>query len=67
MSRELQGISSRELPAPPAPPLPAEPLERLPRVPDDTDPYWHLVTAFLVGYPPHSSRAYFSDLKAWHA
>jgi hypothetical protein len=25
------------------------------------------VTAFLVGYPPHSSRAYFSDLKAWWA
>jgi site-specific recombinase XerD len=22
---------------------------------------------FLVGYPPHSSRAYFSDLLAWHA
>ncbi len=26
---------------------------------------WRLVTAFLVGYPPHSSRAYFSDLRAW--
>lgn len=31
------------------------------------DPHWRLVTAFLVGYPPHSSRAYFSDLKAWYA
>jgi len=26
-----------------------------------------LVSAFLVGYPPHSSRAYFGDLKAWYA
>ena len=25
------------------------------------------MTAFLVGYPPHSSRAYFSDLRAWYA
>jgi integrase/recombinase XerD len=24
------------------------------------------VGAFLVGYPPHSSRAYFGDLKAWY-
>jgi len=28
---------------------------------------WRLVSAFLVGYPPHSSRAYFGDLKAWYA
>jgi site-specific recombinase XerD len=27
---------------------------------------WRLVTAFLVGYPPNSSRAYFSDLKGWY-
>jgi hypothetical protein len=27
------------------------------------DPYWRLVAAFLVGYPQHSSRAYFGDLK----
>jgi uncharacterized membrane protein len=33
----------------------------------ETDPYWRLVAAFLVGYPPHSSRAYFGDLKAWYA
>jgi hypothetical protein len=36
------------------------------RLPGDVavDPYWHLVAAFLVGYPSHSSRAYFGDLKA---
>ena len=50
-----------------APALPAGPLARLPTVGVDGDPYWRLVTAFLVGYPPHSSRAYFSDLRAWHA
>ncbi len=33
----------------------------------NVDAYWRLVAAFLVGYPPHSSRAYFSDLKAWSA
>src|SRR5215216_3830644 len=32
-----------------------------------TDPYWRLVGAFLVGYPPHSSRACFGDLTAWYA
>ncbi len=67
MSGELRRIASIAVPAPPAPVLPAEPLERLPVVRGDTDPYWRLVTAFLVGYPPHSSRAYFSDLKAWYA
>jgi len=49
------------------PPLPLAALNRLPAVSGDTDPYWRLVTAFLVGYPLHSSRAYFSDLKAWYA
>jgi integrase/recombinase XerD len=52
--------------APPAPALPGEALERLPGD-RDVDPYWCLVAAFLVGYPPHSSRAYFGDLKAWYA
>lgn len=30
-------------------------------------PYWRIVAAFLVGYPPHPSRAYFGDLRAWYA
>ena len=67
MSGELQRLAPIAVPAPPAPVLPAEPLERLPPIARDADPYWRLVTAFLVGYPPHSSRAYFSDLKAWYA
>jgi site-specific recombinase XerD len=54
------------LPAPPAPALQADALERLPGD-SSTDPYWRLVAAFLVGYPPQSSRAYFGDLKAWYA
>src|SRR5690349_587655 len=62
---DLQPIAATAIAAPPAPALPAAPLERLPDVGDSTDPYWRLVTAFLVGYPPHSSRAYFSDLRAW--
>jgi len=58
MTRELQRTAPIELPAPSAPVLPAEPLDRLPLVAGvDADPYWRLVTAFLVGYPPHSSRA----------
>jgi site-specific recombinase XerD len=64
---ELQRASAGAPPAPLAPALPTEPLGRLPSIAGDTDPYWRLVTAFLVGYPPHSSRAYFSDLKAWYA
>jgi hypothetical protein len=44
---------------------PAKTLDRLPGN-VDVDPYWRLVAAFLVGYPPHSSRAYFGDLKAWY-
>jgi integrase/recombinase XerD len=66
MSGKLQRVASIALPAPPAPSLPAEALDRLPLVDGDVDPYWRLVTAFLVGYPPHSSRAYFSDLRAWY-
>jgi site-specific recombinase XerD len=50
---------------PPAPALAAGAVERLPGD-DDTDPYWRLVRR-LVGYPPHSSRAYLGDLKAWYA
>ena len=64
-STALQPIAAATIAAPAAPTLPAGPLERLPDVGDGADPYWRLVTAFLVGYPPHSSRAYFSDLKAW--
>ena len=41
-------------------------VDRLPGSPAD-DPYRRLVMAFLVGYPTHSARAYFSDLKAWGA
>jgi integrase/recombinase XerD len=66
-STELQPTAAAAIAAPPAPPLPAGALERLPDVRAGADPYWRLVTAFLVGYPPHSSRAYFSDLKAWYA
>ena len=67
MSGELQRLAPIAVPAPLAPVFPAEPLERLPLIAGETDPYWRLVTAFLVGYPPHSSRAYFSDLKDWYA
>jgi site-specific recombinase XerD len=66
-STALQPIAAATVAAPLAPPLPAGALERLPDVGTGIDPYWRLVTAFLVGYPPHSSRAYFSDLKAWYA
>lgn len=62
----LQPIATAAISGPPAPALPAGPLERLP-LGGRADPYWRLISAFLVGYPPHSSRAYFSDLKAWHA
>jgi integrase/recombinase XerD len=55
-------------PAPPAELATHSALERLPDVGGaGVDPYWRLVGAFLVGYPPHSSRAYFGDLKAWYA
>jgi integrase/recombinase XerD len=67
VSSELQHIATVDVPAPPAPALPAGPLGRLPAVSGTSDPYWPLVAAFLVGYPRHSSRAYFSDLKAWYA
>jgi integrase/recombinase XerD len=69
MSAELRPIAVGLLPSPPAPDLPATALERLPAadVAGDLDPYWRLVAAFLVAYPPHSSRAYFGDLKAWYA
>ena len=64
---ELQLLATVGVAAPPAPDLPHDALARLPEVGAGADPYWRLVTAFLVGYPPHSARAYFSDLKAWHA
>ena len=66
-STALQPIAAAAIATPPPPTLPIAALERLPDVGAGADPYWRLVTAFLVGYPPHSSRAYFSDLKAWWA
>src|SRR3954470_14523519 len=55
--------------APPPPLVPALRADALERLPGDgnADPYWRLVAAFLVGYPPHSSRAYFGDLRSWYA
>lgn len=41
-------------------------VDRLPGSSND-DPYRRLVMAFLVGYPKHSARAHFIDLKAWGA
>jgi integrase/recombinase XerD len=67
MTAELEPIAPTPAIEPGAPALPAGPLARLPALEAGADPYWRLVTAFQVGYPPHSSRAYFSDLKAWHA
>jgi hypothetical protein len=67
---ELVAVEASEvelaLPPPPAPALRGHALARLPGD-SSADPYWRLVAAFLVGYPPHSSRAYFGDLKAWAA
>jgi hypothetical protein len=62
-STALQPIAA----APLAPALPVGALELLPDVGVGINPYWRLVTAFLVGYPPHFSRAYFSDLKVSYA
>jgi hypothetical protein len=72
-AREAGGIAggvvgaAAAIAAPPAPALPARPLQRLPDIGPGADPYRRLASAFLVGYPSHSSRAYFSDLKAWYA
>lgn len=41
-------------------------VDRLPGTPAQ-DPYERLALAFLVGYPPHSARAYLADLRAWAA
>jgi integrase/recombinase XerD len=68
MSAALQSLAHELVPAPPAALATHPALERLPNVGGaGADPYWRLVGAFLVGYPPHSSRAYFGDLKAWYA
>jgi integrase/recombinase XerD len=45
----------------------AEALARLPDGPADTDPFWRLAAAFLVGYPDSTAKAYLGDLKAWAA
>jgi integrase/recombinase XerD len=66
VSAKLQSLTSNLVSPPPGPELPGAALDRLPNG-ADVDPYWRLVAAFLVGYPPHSSRAYFGDLKAWYA
>ena len=61
-------MAAADVEAPAAPRLPVDALARLPEFGDrGGDAYWRLATAFLVGYPPHSSRAYFGDLKAWYA
>jgi len=60
--------ASRELaivPTIPAPVLPAAALDRLPAGPAGADPFWRLVSAFLVGYPDATAKAYLGDLKAW--
>ncbi len=64
----LARLAAADVAAPTAPELPVDALQRLPELEaGGGDPYWRLATAFLVGYPPHSSRAYFGDLKAWYA
>jgi len=61
----LARVAAADVEAPAAPRLPVDALARLPEFGDrGGDAYWRLATAFLVGYPPHSSRAYFGDLKA---
>lgn len=55
----LQQLAAAEVAAPAAPELPVDALQRLPELgAGGGDAYWRLVAAFLVGYPPHSSRAY---------
>ena len=67
-SVSLARLAAADVAAPAAPELPLDALARLPELGDrGGDPYWRLATAFLVGYPPHSSRAYFGDLRAWYA
>jgi integrase/recombinase XerD len=58
-------VAAGSVPAPAAPALSAHALAGLPGN-ANVDPYWRLVAAFLVGYPKHSARAYFGDLRAWH-
>lgn len=60
------GVTTEVVPAVPvaAPDLPPAALARLPAG-VETDPFWRLVAAFLVGYPPATARAYLSDLRAW--
>ncbi len=59
MSSEIQAVLTV---APPD--LPDVALARLPAG-SETDPFWRLAAAFLVGYPPATARAYLSDLHAW--
>jgi|GEM_PF-1102951 hypothetical protein len=48
-------------------PWKADALARLPVGPADTDPFWRLAAAFLVGYPDSTAKAYLGALKAWAA
>ncbi len=59
MSSEIEAVLAV---APPD--LPDVALARLPAG-SETDPFWRLAAAFLVGYPPATARAYLSDLRAW--
>ena len=51
----LTRLAAADVAAPAAPELPVDALARLPELGvGGGDPYWRLVSAFLVGYPPHS-------------
>jgi hypothetical protein len=68
---ELQAVEVPGLPgvvaagAGAAVPWRTEALARLPEGPADTDPFWRLAAAFLVGYPDSTAKAYLDDLTAW--
>ena len=48
----LQVVAAADVVAPAAPELPIDALQRLPALgASGGDPYWRLVSAFLVGYP----------------
>ena len=54
----LELAAAAAVAAPAVPELPIDALH-LPKVSaDGGDPYWRLATAFLVGYPPHSSAGW---------
>jgi len=54
----LTRLAAADVAAPAAPELPVDALARLPELGvGGGDPYWRLVSAFLVGYPPHSGSS----------